>query len=222
MIVTKGTQLKFDNLNETIPSGVDDKKHAHELLISEGDDWKVRVRYPGKYGPSDYVVDVSHSTWAGGEYYPFRHHDMIRQLKWRAGRSPDESKKYLGVLLPVLQGAREVERFPEIRSTGYNQYNPLPYDAITVASLTLAVCEYRRYPQGDPRGGGRYLPINYALAVMGGHWNLEEAQKLMRIGFPVLGRIKGFELFKRGTDVDQYLQGFDIVDNSPKLNPSPT
>lgn len=189
----------FDELNKHIPKGTPGDIHAHSLELGEGDGWHVQVSYPGKYGPNDFVVQVrSEGVW--NKHRNFTHGDFFKDIGIKYVASPSAIRgDWLPHALKVIQGG--VSPAP----VGGHTFPGIHIEALTLATQALAVCEYRRYPQGDARGGGRYLPINYTSAMLYGHWTADRAWKMMRVGLPALRTLTGFKPFRHGDNVDEYI-----------------
>ena len=197
--------MLFDELDDLIPAVPADKEnlHIHTIYISGGYGWSVRVRYPGKHGSSsgDFVIEVlAEGKW--DDYFQFKHSDFFEDVVLKWDEDPERLKAWLEHLLAVVQGEeRPYRMFPtECDLPGIH------LDALTNAFQALAVCEWRRFPQGDKRGGGRLLPINYLLAILQGYWDVDQASKLMRKGFPALRDLDGFRPFRIVDDPVTYLE----------------
>jgi hypothetical protein len=201
--------VHFDELDRLIPKVPADKDnlHTNTMYISGGFGWSVRVKWPGKHPDSegDFVVEVlSEGVW--DDYFQFKHSDFFEDILVKAEHSPEVMERWVGHLLAVVQGKKKPARL-------YPLECDLPgvhLDALTNAMQVLTVCEFRRFPQGDVRGGGRYLPVNYALAMLQGHWTAEEASSLMRKGFPALRDLDEFTPFRRAHSVADYMDDFHI------------
>jgi hypothetical protein len=197
--------MRFDQLDNLVPRVPADRAnlHTNTMYVSGGFGWSVRVKWPGKHKDShgDFVVEVlSEGVW--NDYHQFKHSDLFEDISAKAQEAPDFIHgEWVTNLLGVAQGSARPTRFYPLESplTGIH------VDAFTNAAQALTVCEYRRYPQGDVRGGGRYLPINYMLAVLQGFWTPDEASKLMRVGFPALRKLDGFYPFTHSDEPHEYV-----------------
>ena len=199
--------MKFHALDTLIPNVPADKTKLHQntIYISGGFGWSIRVRYPGKHDESrgDFVIEaMSEGVW--DEYHPFKHSDLFEDVQAKVGFSNEINEVWVPHLLSVVQGETHPVRFYGLDSP----YPGVHLDALTNALLALAVCEYRRYPQGDKRGGGRYLPTNYMLAMLQGYWTPDEASSRMREGFPALRRLKGFVPFTEASNPESYVSHY--------------
>lgn len=191
--------MKFDKLNDLIPKVPADKDRLHEetMYIGGGYGWSVRVKWPGKHKESsgDFVVEtLSEATW--DDYHQFTHHDLFKDVEAKYQADPDYVLNWLIHVLGVVKGTSA----PRQLSVGPSYLPGIHIDALTHSIQALTVCEYRRFPQGDVRGGGRYLPINFMLAILGGFLTMEEAEKGMRRGWPTLRDLPGFVPFNQGQD----------------------
>lgn len=196
--------MKFDQLDKLIPRVPADKSklHTNTMYVSGGFGWSVRVKWPGKHKDShgDFVVEVlSESVW--DDYHQFKHADLFADVQAKAAADGELINGWwIENLLGTAQGTERPSRF-------YPLECDLPgvhLDALTNAMQALTVCEYRRYPQGDVRGGGRYLPVNYMLAMLQGYWGPDDAAKQMRVGFPALRKLDGFIPFTHADNPRTY------------------
>jgi hypothetical protein len=197
--------MRFDNLDKLIPRVPADRAnlHTNTIYVSGGFGWSVRVKFPGKHKDShgDFVVEVlSESVW--DDYHQFKHSDLFVDIlqKSEADRALINDR-WVENLLGVVQGTARPSRFFPLES----DLPGIHLDALTNALQALTVCEYRRYPQGDVRGGGRYLPINYTLAMLQGYWTAEKASEKMRFGFPELRKLNGFVPFTHSDSPADYV-----------------
>lgn len=191
--------MKFDKLDNLVPKVPADKDrlHAETMYIGGGYGWSVRVRWPGKHKDSagDFVVEtLSEGTW--DNYHQFTHHDLFQDVVAKYNADPEYMKQWLLHLLEVVKGSA----VPRQLSVGPSYLPGIHIDALTHSIQALTVCEYRRFPQGDVRGGGRYLPINFMLAILGGNLTMQEAEAGMRRGWPTLRDLPGFVPFNHASD----------------------
>lgn len=193
--------MKFKELDAVIPRGVSGEKHDNILHLYGGFDWAVRVRYPGKYGPNDYVVEVTDER-VGWKNKQVRHDHLFYDFEEKLNADELFTRcTLLPSLLKIVRGEWEPSAAPT--PDGIPGVSVAPLEAATQA---LAVCEYRRLPSGDPKGGGRYLPINFIVAIALGKWTAGEASAQMRFGRPAIERLK-FPLFSSlKRDVDKYIE----------------
>jgi hypothetical protein len=198
--------MLFDELNDSIPADSVDPIWTNEYLVKSGPGWAVRVRYPGKYAKNgksvgDFVVEVSQDgLW--DEWHKFKHADFFADVEAKAARDKVVTEELLCHIGSVCQGAFDPEH-ADWRAGTTHLPGILPA-ALVYAMQALSVCEYRRFPQGDVRGGGRYLPLNFMLAVAGGFWSADEATRLMRVGRPALESVDGLKLYKASTNFFKY------------------
>lgn len=193
--------MKFKELNKLIPKGSEGEKHEHTLNLAAAPGWGVRVRYPGKYGPNDYVVEVT-DTDKGWTNKQIRHDHLFYDFEEKLNADREWTiQTFLPDLLKIIRGEDEPGPFP----TPYG-IPGIQVPAFEFATQALAVCEYRRLPSGDPKGGGRYLPINFIVAIALGKWTAGEAAAQMRYGRPAIERLN-FPLFSSlKRDVDGYIE----------------
>jgi len=201
--------MKFNKLNEWIPKVPADKDnlHKHTIYVSGGYDWSVRVKWPGKHVDSagDFVVEtLSKPTWE--RHHQFTHVDLFNDVMLKFESSPAIIADWLSYVLPMVDGDTHPARLCPLEC----DLPGVHLDALTASLLPLVVCEYRRYPQGDVRGGGRYLPINYLLSILQGYWTPAEAARKMRKGFPPLRELDGFVPYRRAVDAETYLRDYRL------------
>lgn len=203
--------MKFNKLNAWIPAVPADRDnlHKHTLYVSGGYDWSVRVKWPGKHKDSagDFVVEtLSKPVWE--RHHQFTHVDLFRDVMLKFEAAPDIIEDWLRYVLPMVDGDAPAARLYDLEC----DLPGIHLDALTASLLPLVVCEYRRFPQGDVRGGGRYLPINYLLSLLQGHWVPDEASMMMRKGFPPLRDLEGFVPYRRATDAEVYLLDYRLAE----------
>lgn len=193
--------MKFKELNKAIPRASQGKKHEHRMNLAADSGWGVRVRYPGKYGPDDYVVEVTDLD-LGWENKQVKHDDLFYDIEEKLNADREwTARQLMPDLLKLVRGQSEPRALPTPDGIPGIQVAPLEF-----TTQALAVCEYRRFPQGDPKGGGRYLPINFMLGIVLDKWTATEAASKMRYGRPVLERL-GFPLFNStNLNVDKYMK----------------
>lgn len=201
--------MRFDKLNEWIPAVPADKDnlHKHTIYVAGGYDWSVRVKWPGKHKTSsgDFVVEtLSKPVW--NRHHQFTHGDLFKDVESKHRADPEWTQPWLEDVLPMVDGKVHPARLRPLAS----ELPGIHVDALTASLLPLVVCEFRRFPQGDVRGGGRYLPINYMLAILQGYWTPDEASKLMRKGFPSLRDLEGFVPYRRTTDAQLYVRNLRL------------
>lgn len=198
--------MLFNELNRSIPKGNKGKRHSNVFDLDAGEGWSVRIKYPGKYGPDDYVVQVkSDGVW--DEYRSFTHGDFFMDVDDKAHVDPGfMAREWLPHALKVVQGLTDPHDGPEPPVLP-----GIALEALTVGTQALAVCEYRRYSRGDSFGGGRYLPINFTAAILHGHWTASEAWASMQRGLPALKELDGFQPFRHTNHVDTYLENLAAI-----------
>lgn len=194
--------MDFNSLNALVPKDAKGQTHSNTIYLAGGLEWSVRVKYPGKHKESegDFLVEVL-SKGAWDEYHRFTHGDVFYDILNKSQTSTFINESWVPHTLAIIQGRHLLRRFSRLES----RLPGVHIDALTSAMLALSVSEHRRFPSGDKNGGGRYLPINYILAILQGHWTPQEASDQMRTGFPALRRLDGFVPFTHGDAVQQYV-----------------
>lgn len=211
--------MLFDIMNQLIPKTKQEGKiHTNTMYVSGGFGWSVRVKWPGKHRDSDgdFVVELlSEGVW--DDYHQFKHSDFFVDIQAKAEAMPATiNSSWIAELLGVVQGTRVPPKFYPLEC----DLPGIHLDALTNAFQALTVCEFRRYPQGDVRGGGRYLPVNYTLAMLQGYWTPDEAAKMMRVGFPALRKLDDFIPFTHSDVPGDYVLGTHLP-HIPSLRHEP-
>lgn len=202
--------MKFTQLDALVPKvpADADNLHTHTMYVSGGFGWSVRVKWPGKHDSSvgDFVVEtLSEGVW--DDYHQFTHGDLFKDVYQKDIEYHAVMQEWLPMMLDVVDGKRSPARMRPLES----ELPGIHLDALTNTLLALTVCEFRRFPQGDVRGGGRYLPINYMLAMLQTYWTPKEATRQMRKGFPALRSLDGFLPYRRSDTPAIYLDRIGAI-----------
>jgi hypothetical protein len=179
--------MTFDELNLYVPYVTPKdghKLHALKTKVCEN----VRVGQPGKYWDrtvplgGDAVVEVNDAA-AGWKWKKFRHDHLFVDLEVKAQEDVDWMQKiFAPALVQVVFGAS-----PDAL---YDQADPgLPgvnASTLLAASQALALAEHRRYARMEAAGGGRFLPVRFAMGIVFEIWPASEATRVMYQGLPGL------------------------------------
>lgn len=193
--------MDFNKLNSLIPKE-HGKIHSKTIYLAGGFGWSVRVKYPGKHlsTKGDFLVEVlSEGAW--DSYHKISHAEMFEDVLQKLAVDADFCKKWVLDIMRVVNGSKPL---PSDVSTVDCGLPGMHQDALSYAMLALAVNEHRRHPGKESEGGGRYLPLNFLLALIQGHWDIDKAKRLMRIGQPILERLNDFRPFTGGDSPINY------------------
>lgn len=175
--------MNFETLHAMVPYEHEGELHSNTMQVYND----VRVKYPGKHAMDtdpvggDMVVEVNCGN-AGWAWKQFTHGDIFLDIESKTLSAPEFMK-----LIGAKQIA-EVVSGEEIPRLGFKEMAVslgLPgvrYQTLLEASQTLAVAEHRRYARYEANGGGRFLPLRFALGIIYGHWSASEAIRVQRTG----------------------------------------
>jgi hypothetical protein len=179
--------MTFDELNLYVPYVTPKDGHKLHGLKTELSKY-VRVGSPGKYWDKttpiggDYVVEVDDAI-AGWKFRKFRHDHLFEDLAEKARADADWMQKvFAPALVRVVFGASPDELYEE-NDPGLPGVNA---STLLAASQALALAEHRRYARMEAAGGGRFLPVRFAMGIVFEIWPASEATRVMYQGLPGL------------------------------------
>lgn len=172
--------VNFSEVHAMIPYCTEGEVHSNTLQIYPD----VRVKYPGRHAMDtdpvggDFVVEVDCEA-GGWKWKQFTHGDIFKDIETKSLADPTFMRERAASdLARVVEGENikphirwEALKLPGIR-----------YRTLLEATQCLAVAEHRRYHKYDAGGGGRYLPLRYAVGIIYGHWDASSASKVQRRG----------------------------------------
>ncbi len=170
----------FNEVHEKIPYLSDGELHSVTTEIYPA----VRVKQPGRHAfdtdpiGGDFVVEVScdNAKW---DWKQFTHADLFADLqsKYDTSQRFFLQHTYAKFLARVVDGTIEPIKI-ETTAT----IPGLDLTVLLQTSQVLAVAEHRRYARYEANGGGRFLPVRFALGIIFGHWSAAEATRVQRRG----------------------------------------
>lgn len=172
--------MNFAEVHALIPYETEGKLHSNLLNVYPD----VRVKYPGKHAldtapvGGDFVVEVTCKD-AGWEWKQFTHTDIFNDIQAKT----DFDSKFM-----QDTGIRDIARVVSgggIASSVLYSPDNLPgvrYRTLLEANQCLAVAEHRRYHKYESGGGGRFLPLRFAVGIVHGYWNASDASRVQRRG----------------------------------------
>jgi hypothetical protein len=201
--------MKFDELNNSIPYVVGEKKH---ILSTEPYDGVI-LRMPGRHENDtekpggDFVVEITDDS-TSWEARQFTHQHIFDDFQDKTdmcaeyaeklmqfyakmilhGTDPDDYYKYVGVAVPAWKGT-------------------LAIPTLVAALQCLAVAEHRRYARYEAKMGGRFLPARFAAGIVYGQWTADDAKLVVRKGRPgveMLERLNG-----KPPTIQELVEGID-------------
>lgn len=169
--------MDFATVHATIPYVTEGKLHSNTLEVYKD----VRVKYPGKHAKDtdpvggDFVVEVSCDA-AGWKWKQFTHTDIFKDIQEKT----DFNEGWMRTT-----GIRQIAAVVNGSDIPFNLPMRIPgvgWNTLLEASQCLAVAEHRRYHQYESGGGGRFLPLRFAVGIVYGHWDESDASRVQRRG----------------------------------------
>jgi hypothetical protein len=172
--------MNFAQVHALIPYETEGKLHSNTLEIYKD----VRVKYPGRHAldtdpaGGDFVVEVSCDA-AGWSWRQFTHTDIFEDVQEKTDFDPKFMQN---------TGIRDIARVVNgggIATSVLWSAIKLPglrYRTLLEANQVLAVAEHRRYHKYESGGGGRFLPLRFAVGIVHGYWNASDASRVQRRG----------------------------------------
>lgn len=159
--------------------------HVDHITIFESRQWAIRVAQPGKYwekttpAGGDFVVRVT-SRRAAWTNKPFTHDELFEDVEEKTGFRPLWARR---ILMPALATVVVCGAAPEAFGRIERDEAPgLETAALLTASQCLALAESRRFSYMEGKGGGRYLPGEFALGIADGRWSAADAAAPQKTG----------------------------------------
>jgi hypothetical protein len=171
--------VNFDEVHKLVPYETQGRLHSNSLNVYTD----VRVKYPGRHAldtdpiGGDYVVEALCDV-AEWDWKQFTHTDIFKDVQLKTDAN-SEWMQSVGIkqLADVVSGSEiphpldVPENLPGVR-----------WSVLLRASQCLAVAEHRRYHRYEAGGGGRFLPLRFAVGIVYGHWNESDASRVQRRG----------------------------------------
>lgn len=173
--------MRFSEIHALVPYITEGELHSVTTELHP----TVRVRQPGRHknetspAGGDMVVEVNCAS-AQWDWKQFTHGDIFKDIETKT-IFDQEFMRSRG----IVDLARVVKEDAGIRSaTPYNALllPGLRYNTLLRASQALSVAEHRRYHQYESGGGGRYLPLRFAIGIVYGYWTASDAVRVQRRG----------------------------------------
>lgn len=173
----------FDELNNLIPFAPKGEKHSTVTVCYPG----VVVKGPGKYGPSDFVVEVTDDA-IGWKDKQFTHVDLFNDIQVKTNTDSDFMQdKFAEQLAGTIMGNYDPDSdFNPCADVTLVPHLGLRYSTLLQCSQALAVAEHRRYARYEANGGGRFLPARFAIGIIYKYWTAEDAAAVQKSGMPGL------------------------------------
>ena len=176
--------MQFAELHTLIPHTLGEKLHVVEMSPYNG----VTLAMPGRHQRDtplpggDFVVQAS-DTAVGWLNHPFTHNDIFNDVEQKHLADPEATKDFMAAYTQVVFGV-DPDDFKFSRIAAWKKtVHPMIF---LHAAQCLAVAEHRRYAKHEPRGGGRYLPLRFALGISEGLWTAKDCKENQRRGRPGL------------------------------------
>ena len=180
--------MLFDELHHKIPHTLGEKLHVVTMKPYAN----VELAMPGRHQKDtpipggDFVVRATCSN-VGWKNHPFTHVDIFDDVEAKHEANPDATKDFMFAYAQVVLGRDpndlRGEAFLHELTTGV-----LPITFL-YAGQCLAVAEHRRYSRFESKGGGRFLPLRFAMGISEGLWTAADCKEQQRRGRPGLDHL---------------------------------
>jgi hypothetical protein len=179
--------LLFTELDKKIPHTLGEVLHSVTMKPYPN----VTLAMPGRHQKDtpipggDFVVRAtdSYKKWKS---HPFTHVDIFDDVESKHIDAPDATQEFMFAYAQVVLG-RDPDDF---KNEGFVAH------LIGVHSMTflhaaqcLAVAEHRRYSKHEAKGGGRFLPLRFAMGISEGLWTAKDCKDQQRRGRPGLDHL---------------------------------
>lgn len=173
--------MLFDELHAMVPYEHEGPVHANSLQVYPD----VRVKFPGKHAldtdpvGGDFLVEVNcaNAQWV---WKQFTHGDIFKDIEDKTMFDPSfMAERGIVEVAHVVKGNKGIGSgipWHAVKLPG------LRYKTLLQASQALAVAEHRRYHRYEKNGGGRFLPLRFAIGIVYGFWTADEAIAVQRRG----------------------------------------
>lgn len=173
--------MKFNDIHAMVPYEHEGELHSNTLQVYPD----VRVKYPGRHAldtspiGGDFVVEVNCAN-AQWDWKQFTHGDIFIDIEDKS-EFDREFMMERGIvdLAAIVKGDKGVGTTTPLGALGLPG---LRYKTLLQASQALAVAEHRRYHQFEKNGGGRFLPLRFAVGIVYGFWTSQDAIRVQRRG----------------------------------------
>lgn len=174
--------MLFDEVHALIPYVTEGELHSQQMDIYPN----VRIKQPGRHAQDtvplggDFVVEVNCDT-AKWDWHQFTHTDIFKDVESKTSVDPALMQQKVAPVLSdiVLNG---VDPTTQDESFSLYELPGLFLPTLFETTQLLAVAEHRRYFMYEKNGGGRFLPLRFAVGIMYGYWTAAEATKVQRRG----------------------------------------
>lgn len=181
----------FTELDKLIPHTLGEVLHT----VSMNPYPNIHLAMPGRHQKDtptpggDFVVRATDAKVKWTEH-PFTHVDIFNDVEKKHKAQPELTKNFMHAYAQVVLG-RDPEDFKEdsdiqtlaATNTGVN---PMTF---LYAGQCLAVAEHRRYARFESKGGGRFLPLRFAMGISEGLWTAKDCKDQQRRGRPGLDHL---------------------------------
>lgn len=180
--------MLFDELHHLIPHTLGEKLHVVTMKPYPN----ITLAMPGRHQKDtpipggDFVVRATdpNKNWKS---HPFTHVDIFDDVEEKHESAPELTKEFMHAYAQVVLG-RDPDDF---RNSDFNRalHDGIYPMTFLYAGQALAVAEHRRYSRFEAKGGGRFLPLRFALGISEGLWTAKDCKEQQRRGRPGLDHL---------------------------------
>lgn len=181
--------MLFNELNREVPHVLGEVLYAVKMHPYKD----VELAMPGRHQKDtpipggDFVVRATCKS-AGWKNHPFTHDDIFDDVELKHTECPVPTQDFMNAYAQVVLG-RDPEDFKYEQFVSFLEDVGVFPITFLKAAQCLAVAEHRRYAKHEPRGGGRYLPLRFAMGISEGLWTAKDCKDQQRRGRPGLDHL---------------------------------
>jgi hypothetical protein len=133
------------------------------------------------------MVDDEDLNWTR---HQFTHTDIFNDIEAKYRHDANICMNFMEAYYDVVVNGSEVNNYKYKRAVDGITVPGLHRQTFLYAAQALAVAEHRRYHMHEPSGGGRYLPLRFALGIAEGIWTAGQAAEKQRFGRSSVERLE--------------------------------
>lgn len=183
--------MLFTDLHNKIPHVLGEELHVVTMRPYPN----ITLAMPGRHQKDtpvpggDFVVRATDKT-VGWRNHPFTHVDIFDDVELKHVTRPKQTQDFMFAYAQVVLG-RDPQDFISDPAVNALIRDGIGVDALTFlhAGQALAVAEHRRYSKHETKGGGRFLPLRFAMGISEGLWTAQDCKEQQRRGRPGLDHL---------------------------------
>jgi hypothetical protein len=179
--------LLFTELDKKIPHTIGEELHAVTMKPYPN----ITLAMPGRHQKDtpvpggDFVVRATDGVKHWREH-PFTHVDIFDDVEAKHKDFAAATKDFMFAYAQVVLGRDPDDFRTHDFVPALTGIHPMTF---LHAAQCLAVAEHRRYSKHEARGGGRFLPLRFAMGISEGLWTAKDCKDQQRRGRPGLDHL---------------------------------